>query len=167
MNLGARFIEQACNVQSGSASSDHDYATVLEFLKLTMTRAVRNQFRRQLREILRNILEVSDADRQHDFSGLHGFAVFEAKNEAVLQTIYADNKLVLEFRHHSVAECQAIRCEGVETNRNSGIAVFDPTFSAELPESERALGVIDVGGKTVRLEHHAFRHVRKPTVHRT
>src|SRR5215472_1845044 len=114
-----------------------------------------------------NVLVVSNTHGQHDPASLYNLSVIDTHSVPVRCAIDADNLLVLKLRHHAIPEFETVSSERVEPDWNDRVAVLDPPPDAELFQSELAGGVRNVGCKTIRLEHHAFRHVRQPAIHKS
>ena len=108
---------------------------------------------------------MSDADGEHDLARRETFAIVEAESEALGQALQAGDHSVFEFRNFAFFEGLPVGRESIESNRNTGVRVFDFSLGAEMPESEVAVRIVDTRGESIRLEMHAFRHVRLPAIH--
>src|SRR5579863_7739199 len=77
------------------------------------------------------------------------------------------HKLVFQFRHHAIPEGKPVRAERLKIHRYAGVRILNSPLGTKLPQSESFLRIVNVGGETIRLEHHALRHMVQPAVHRT
>src|SRR5271163_3060967 len=83
----------------------------------------------------------------------------------ICRAFNAGYDFVFELRHHPLPEGETILAKSFQTHGNSHVGVFDSALRAKLLQSEFAVWIVDVRSKTVRFEHHAFRHVCQPAVH--
>src|SRR5207302_10543662 len=95
------------------------------------------------------------------------FAIIKPENESVRCTIERYDEIVFQFRGHSLLEGKPISAERLKPHRKAQVGIFNPALGTKLFKSEVSIRIVDVRGKAIRLEHHAFRHVRQPTIHRT
>src|SRR5271156_2899143 len=84
----------------------------------------------------------------------------------ICRAFNAGYDFVFELRHHPLPEGETILAKSFQTHGNPHVSVFDSALRAKLLQSEFAVWIVDVRSETVRFEHHAFRHVCQPAVHR-
>ena len=118
-------------------------------------------------QVLGNMFEMGNANRQHNLARLKGLAVLKPQKKAAGRAIYVGHKLVFQFGHHAIPEGKPVRAEGIKLHRNTGVRVLDAPLRAKLPQGESFLRIVNVGSEAIRLEHHALRHVVQPAVHGT
>src|ERR1700733_14681458 len=167
LHIRATPAQQSRQVQRGSSAADHDNVAPSERLNLAMASAVGKEFRRQMCQVLGNIFEVSNPDREHHPAGLESLSIRESQEESAGDPLDAGHELVFQLRHHAVAECEPVGAEGIEAHRNASVGILDSPLRAELPQRERLLRVVNVRREAIRLEHHAFRHMLHPAIHWT
>src|SRR5271166_2866587 len=80
----------------------------------------------------------------------------------VLQTL---DRHLLEVLHETALERATIVDEILEARGYAKIRIGDIPFAAIALEREPARRVIEAGGETVRLQLHAPRHLRGPSLH--
>src|SRR5271169_7199614 len=75
LHVSARLVQQSRQIQCGSSAADHDNASPSERLNLAMTSAVGKKFRRQVRQVLRNMFKVSNPNREDNPAGLECLSI--------------------------------------------------------------------------------------------
>src|SRR5438874_10410455 len=108
-----------------------------------------------------------DPDRKHHPSCRYCIAIIKPEHKSFRGTIKPHNQIVFQFGDHSLLEGKPISAEGLKSHRKAQVGIFNPALATKLFKSEVSIRIVDVRGKAVRLEHHAFWHVRQPTVHGT
>src|SRR5271170_6948601 len=117
-------------------------------------------------QILRYVFEMRDPNREHDPPRPDLFAIVQPQEKSVRRSLDLDNHLVFEFRHHPIFEGEPVIAEGGKPHWYAAVCVFDTALRAKVFQSELAIRIVDVRSETVGFEHHAFRHVREPAIHR-
>ena len=110
---------------------------------------------------------MGDADSNHNPPSRYRFPITKPQDKSFRCTIERYNEIVFQLGDHSLLEGKAISAEGLKSHRKTQVGIFNPALATKLFKSEVSIRIVNVRGKAVRLEHHAFRHVRQPTVHGT
>src|SRR5580704_7881591 len=165
--MSAGFVKQSCQIQRGRSAANHYDVATPKRRDLAMAGAVREKLLGQMRQVLRNIIEMGDADRQHYRPGMNRLTILELQHESAGQPTNVCYQLIFQLRHHAIPEGEPISRESFKPHWNAGIGVLDAAFCTKLPQGKRVFGVVDVGSEAVGLQHHALRHVGQPAVHWT
>src|SRR5208283_5057669 len=151
LHIGTSLVHQSRQVECGSSAANYDNVAASKRLDLVMARAIRKESRPQRCQVVGNVVEMSDANCQHYRAGLNRFTIFELQPEPIRQPIDTHYQLIFQLRHHSIPEGEPIGSKGFETNRHALVGILDAFFRTKLPQSERALWIVDVGTESVGL----------------
>ena len=110
---------------------------------------------------------MGDSDSKHNPPSRYRFPIIKPQDKSFRCTIERYSEIVFQLGDHSLLEGKPISAEGLKSHRKAQVGIFNPALATKLFKSEVSIRIVDVRGKAVRLEHHAFWHVRQPTVHRT
>src|SRR5580658_9888911 len=121
LHICPSLAQQSCQIQSGSSATDHHNAATSERFDFAMASTVREKLRRKMRQILGNMFEMGNANRQHNLAGLKSLAVLKPQKKAAGRAIHAGNELVFQLRHHAIPEGKAICAERIKLHRNTGV----------------------------------------------
>src|SRR5580698_1388959 len=102
LHVSTRLVQQSRQIECGSSAPDHDNASPSKRLNLAMASAVGDEFRGQVRQVLRNIFEVSNPDGENHSAGLECLSILEPQLESAGHTLHVDHELVFKLRHHTV-----------------------------------------------------------------
>src|SRR6516225_9453233 len=94
------------------------------------------ELRRERCQVLRNIVKVSDTNRQHYTTGLNCLAIVEPHSEPARHPIGTHHELVFQLRYHSIAEGKAIGNKSFESNRYTSVGILDASLCTKLPQSK-------------------------------
>src|SRR5579872_5764408 len=118
-----------------------------------------------MRQILGNVFEVRDADREHDSPAGNAFTILKLQKKPFRRALDARYKLFFELRDETIAKRKAILRKRFKPDWEPYVRVFDLLLRAEISQREPAFGIVDIRSKAFRLEQHALRHMRKPAIH--
>src|ERR1700684_1822454 len=133
LHVSTRLVQQSRQIERGSSATDDHDAAPSKRLNLAMASAMGKEFRGQVRQVLRNIFEVSDPDRKHHPAGLECLSIIESQLESAGHTIDADHELVFKLRHHAVSKGKPVCAEGIDVHRHTRVGIVDALFRAKLP----------------------------------
>ena len=105
-----------------------------------MTRAVRKELGRQVSQVSGTYSKCVIPTAKTTRFAFEHFAVVNPNQETFGVRLDADDKLILKLRQDPFFEGKAILGECLEPNWNSGVAIRNPTFGAEFPKRELAVG---------------------------
>src|ERR1700722_6211898 len=156
-----------CHINGRRSPSQHEYAPAPKPLRIGVTETMRQEFRRQMGQVLGDVLEMGDPDGKDNSPSSDGFTIVEAEKKSFWRPIETDEQFIFELRQYAVLEGESVGRERVERHRDPGIGVLDSALSAKLCQGKFFLGIVDVRGEAIRLQHHAFGHVVDPAIHGT
>src|SRR5260221_12833250 len=81
LHLRIGLMQQSSEVERRSAASDYDHAASSKRLEMGMTVAMRQKLGRQMRQVGRHVLEIRDADGEHDPPSRTHFTIAKPKQE--------------------------------------------------------------------------------------
>src|SRR5713101_9254245 len=114
----------------------------------------------------RNISEARNAHSNNNPLSRHDLPIMKGNPEFICQPLDGSNELVLEFGYKSLLELQSVLDEGLQRDWKPDIGVGNVPFLTIVAEREGRIRIIEGRGKAFRLQPHAFRHLRQPSVHR-
>src|ERR1700674_1630392 len=114
----------------------------------------------------RHIVVVRQANRHHYPARGNDLSIFKANSEAFRGSPERVHELVLQFRHKSPLELQAVGSKYLERDRKAYLGVGNALLLTVGLKGVSGTRVIKGGCKTLGFEPHAFGHVRQPGVHR-
>ena len=148
----------------GASANHHDVTTAVS-LHLAVLERMGQELLWKVRNAFRYIREVRNPDCQNHAPGTQLFTVIQSHFVAIAQLLDQSHHFVLEFWHEPFLERQPVGSKRVEADGDAGIVVRDTAFLAERLHCHLGIGISEIRGEPIRLEHHAHGHVRKPTVH--
>jgi hypothetical protein len=98
LDISTGLMQYRRKVNRRSAAADDHHVPTREPFGFGMTKAMRQQFRGQMCQVLRDVFEVSDPDRDHYPPCRDRFAAIEPEKKSLRRAFETDNQLVLKFR---------------------------------------------------------------------
>src|SRR5579863_3577233 len=158
--------EQSGHINRGRAGAHNHHLPALKLGQVVVLVTMRYEFRIELGHALWHLREMGDPNCKNHSPDFDFLPVRHLQLESVSSTLNAGYELVFELWNHAFAECQSIFAECGELDGDSHVCVFNSALLAEFFQREFRFRIVNVRGKSIGFEHHAFRHVREPAVHR-
>ena len=177
-DAGIGFVQDGGGVErTGSAADDGD-VVVGEVVEGAVRGGVGDHVLGEMAEVLWDVLEEADAGGEDDVAGEESIAIFEGDEEGAFAAGSVGGWLQVgalardggdveffEGGHVAAGEFAAVGDEVIERDGVVGRSVVASGEFAEVFESEGDGACGEIGGKAVRLELHAFRHLGGPGMH--
>src|SRR5258706_16249608 len=97
-----------------------------------MPKAVRQEFRGQVRQTRRCVFEARDPDGEDDPPSLNCFTCIKLQDESAGYTLQTKNKSIFQLRYLPLFERKPVSCERLEPHGHSHFAVFNPALAAKM-----------------------------------
>ena len=127
---------------------------------------MRHQLSRERSECSRHVTIGIEAGGYEDAPGDQNLAVLHHDFEAVRPSPDREDGPLVDLRHESLLEGEAIGEELIQRNGGGPLLIGQSTIAIESLQGERARRIGEVRRKTFGLEIHADRHLRLPAMHR-
>src|SRR5215472_13363603 len=103
---------------------------------------------------------MSNPDCKHNPSRRDRFTIVELERKSAGRALETYHQLVFQFRHHAVAKGKSVSREGIKADRDASVGIINPPLGAKSFQRKLVRWIVYVRRETVRLEQHAFGHVR-------
>jgi len=165
VDLGAGFIEQACEIGGGGPGADDGDGAAVESADFGVLRAMGDKVFGQIREIWRDVVEVGDADGDDDAASEDDLAGLRGESETFWCATERGDVGLFEAGDEALLELHSVGDEGFDGDGIDDVGVSETALLAEMGQRKGGTGVVEAGGETKGFEQGATGHVVSPARH--